>query len=66
LHYAARTGKADCCALLLQAGADVDLRDGYGLTVLDKAHLASSREALDFLMRYRALHGYGKRVCILL
>ncbi|GFR41876.1 hypothetical protein Agub_g2659 [Astrephomene gubernaculifera] len=37
LHFAAALGNADCCRLLLEAGADVDLQDKEGFTPLHMA-----------------------------
>lgn len=51
LHFAAAIGQAKCCAMLCQAGADVDLSDKDGYTPLHMAvgysHVATVKELLE-------------------
>ena len=50
MHVAAEAGHADVLSLLLEHGADLEVRDIYGLTPLHRASRAGELEAGQFLL----------------
>ena len=54
LHWAADCGSVECCRVLLEAGARVDLRDGDGLTALAYAVICDRGDVVDLLVAHGA------------
>lgn len=51
LHVAARVGNLDVIRFLLEKGADLNIVDSRGQTVLDDAEFSKQQEVVDFLRR---------------
>ena len=50
LHLAARTGKLEACALLVEHGAIIGARDGRGMTAAQLAATNKRQHVVDFLL----------------
>ena len=56
LHLAAKNGKSGCARVLLEFGAQVNIRDGHGKTPLQHACFNTNKDMLDMV---RMLLDYG-------